>query len=173
MRVRPPWHQAMETASPFKAQRETCQGRVFRRFQQQRNQEEALKERHPSSAVQLAEARPAATGRASVPPAARCLRGQPRARVCAVTPRRLPPAAQPAGSCQPRPRSRSLFSFGRGQRCRRLRERPPAAARVKAGCAEPRPASTGTGVAAGAGGERATSGIAVGRRQGFILFSSQ
>lgn len=30
--VREPWHPAIETPGPFKAHRETCSGRGFRRF---------------------------------------------------------------------------------------------------------------------------------------------
>lgn len=83
-------------------------------------------------------------------------------------PRRVP--------AEPRPRSDSLLFLGRRQRCRCLQKQPPTAPRANAGSAEPLLASTGTGVAAGPGGERATSGIAGGRRKasgGFILFSSQ
>lgn len=77
---------------------------------------------------------------------------------------------------EPRPRSDTLVFLGRRQRCPCLQKPSPTATRAKAGSAEPLLASTGTGVAAGPGGERATSGIAGGRRQasgGFILFSSQ
>lgn len=87
----------------------------------------------------------------------------------------MPVAARSAARripAEPRPRSESLLFFGRGQRRRRLQKQRPTAARLKAGCAEPRLASPGTGVAAGAGGERATLGIVVGRRQasGFFYF---